>query len=115
MRTTLAIFIGFLLTFSCSAQLMEGELKDSKRNLLEPFEFQMKETTTGALYYRIAVDRTGKVTSAQLLTDRSTPISTPLQVRARSYALSVKFEAGTFYPAFHSGVIKINLLKKVVE
>ncbi|HLU87106.1 MAG TPA: hypothetical protein VKZ44_05070 [Taishania sp.] len=106
-----------LILFSClllcaNAQLVGGELVAEGRKIAVPFDFTMYESTEGAIYYRLAVDRTGKVTSAQLLTDRSIQISTPLQVRARTYVLGLKFEPGTHYPQFHHCEVKINLKKK---
>lgn len=97
------------------AQLMGGELVKEGRKLAVPSEFTMYESTEGAIVYRLSVDRTGKVTSAQIIPEQSSKISTPLQVRARTYVLGLKFESGTHYPQFHECEVKINLVKKPVE
>lgn len=112
------LFVGIAL-FLCNgfshAQLVGGELVKEGRQLAVPSDFTMLESAEGAIFYRLSVDREGKVTSAQLLTDKSSKISTPLQVRARTYVLNLKFEPGTHYPKFHECEVKINLKKKTVE
>lgn len=110
---TLFVVASMLVVSSVSnAQLVGGELVKEGRKLAVTSDFTMHESTEGVLYYRLAVDRTGKITTAQLLADKSAKISTPLQVRARTYVLGLKFEPGTHYPAFHDCEVKINLVKK---
>lgn len=106
------------LSLSCSfsfSQLIGGDLVEEGRKLAVPSDFTMLESIDGTLFYRIAVDRTGKVTSVQLIPEKSAKISTPLYVRARTYVLGLKFEPGTYYPQFHECEIKINLKKKEVK
>lgn len=108
----LIAFAAILLMYNHStAQLVGGELVQEGRKLAVVSDFTMYESTEGAIFYRLSVDREGKVTSAQLLTDKSSKISTPLQVRARTYVLNLKFEAGTHYPKFHDCEVRINLKK----
>lgn len=112
MRLTFLIcllFVNYNISYS---QLIDGELVKEGRKLAVDSDFTMHESTQGAIYYRLSVDREGKVTAAQLLTDKSSQISTPLQVRARTYVLSLKFQPGTHFPKFHDCEVKINLVKK---
>lgn len=112
------LFLIVAMSLYCNlsqAQLIGGELVKEGRKLAVPSDFTMHESTQGAIFYRLSVDRTGRVTSAQLLADKSVIISTPLQVRARTYVLNLKFEPGTHYPAFHDCEVKINLVKKKTE
>lgn len=112
----LSIIITLLLSgWFSHAQLVGGELVAEGRKLSVPSDFTMFESTEGAIFYRLSVDREGKVTSAQLLADKSSKISTPLQVRARTYVLNLKFEPGTYYPKFHGCEVKINLVKKKID
>lgn len=110
----LPFLIGSLLFIHnvCYSQLIGGELVKEGRKLAVASDFTMQESTEGAIFYRLSVDREGKVTSAQLLADKSSQISTPLQVRARTYVLNLKFQPGTYYPKFHDCEVKINLVKK---
>lgn len=109
------LFLLLLSSTSLKAQLVGGDLVQSGRKLAVDFNFIVEESIEGALFYRLAVDHTGKVTSVQLLTDKSAKISTPMQVRMRTYVLGLKFEPGTFYPKFHDCEVKINLVKKTSE
>lgn len=111
MRLTFLICLLFSYNTSYS-QLIGGELVKEGRKLAVASDFTMHESTEGAIYYRLSVDREGKVTSAQLMTDKSSQISTPLQVRARTYVLNLKFQPGTHFPKFHDCEVKINLVKK---
>lgn len=102
--------------FACNfsyAQLIGGELVQEGRKLAVPSDFTMYESTEGAIFYELAVDREGKVNGVRLLTEKSSKISTPLQVRARTYVLNLKFEPGTHYPKFQQCEVKINLVKKI--
>ncbi len=104
----------FILTFcatSLNAQLVGGDLVQSGRKLATDFNFIVEESIEGALFYRIAVNHEGKVTSVQLLTEKSAKISTPMHVRMRTYVLGLTFEPGTYYPKFHDCEVKINLVK----
>jgi hypothetical protein len=112
MRLTSLICLLLLSSNISYSQLIGGELVKEGRKLAVASDFTMHESTEGAIYYRLAVDREGKVTSAQLLSDKSSQISTPLQVRARTYVLGLKFQPGTHYPKFHDCEVKINLIKK---
>ncbi len=105
----ISLFICCNLSYS---QLMGGELVQEGRKLAVPSDFTMYESTEGAIFYELSVDREGKVTGAKILTDKSSQISTPLQVRARTYVMGLKFEPGTHYPKFHRCEVKINLVKK---
>lgn len=104
-----SLFFSYNISYS---QLIGGELVKEGRKLAVASDFTMYESTEGAIYYRLSVDREGKVTGVQLLTDKSSQISTPLQVRARTYVLNLKFQPGTHYPKFHDCEVKINLVKK---
>lgn len=109
------LFVLLLASTGVKAQLVGGDLVQSGRQLAADFNFIVEESMEGALFYRLAVDHSGKVTSVQLLTEKSAKISTPMQVRMRTYVLGLKFEPGTFYPKFHDCEVKINLVKKKSE
>lgn len=112
MKLTFFVFVFVFLSHSSFSQLVGGELVNEGRKLAEPSDFTLLESTEGVLFYRIAVDRTGKVTSAQLLSDKSKAISIPMEVRVYNYVMELKFEPGTYYPKFHGCEVKINLKKK---
>ncbi len=104
------IFASFFVCQFASAQLVGGDVVKEGRKLAEPSSFMMYEDVEGAIFFRLAVDREGKVTSAQFIPDKSIIISTPLQVRAKQYVSQLLFEPGTYYPKFHSCEVKINLV-----
>lgn len=112
MKISFFVFLLVFLSHFSFSQLVGGELVKEGRKLAESSDFTMFESTEGTLFYRIAVDRTGKVTSAQLLRDKSKAISIPMEVRVYNYVMDLKFEPGTYYPKFHDCEVKINLKKK---
>lgn len=103
----------FLLTtalfFSLQSfgQLISGDLLDEGRKLITETSFTMVGSTAGEIYYELAVNREGKVTSEKLLTDKTTINSTPLRYGAKNYVRTLKFEPGTYYPEFHHVVVRI--------
>lgn len=99
-----------LLAYSSSAQLISGDLLDEGRKIITETDYTMIGSTEGEIYYELAVDREGNVTSERLLGDMTTIHSTPLIYKARSYCKTLKFEKGTYYPKFHHVVIRINVL-----
>lgn len=104
-------FAFFVLTFSSHAQLISGDLLDEGRKIITQTDYTIIGSTEGVIYYELAVDREGNVTSARLLGDQTTIHSTPLIYSAKNYCHSLKFEKGTYYPKFHHVVIRVNVVK----
>lgn len=108
----LSIALAFpILSFG---QLMDGEIIDEGRKLLTVTSFIVEDIHAGVLYYELAVDRTGKVTSARLLSEGTTVNSTPAKIKAYKYATSLLFQKGTYYPEFDHVRVKITLVAPAV-
>lgn len=93
-----------VLSFS---QLLDGDLIDEGRRMISSSDFILYDVNEGVLFYELAVDRKGKVTSARLLSEGSTITSTPTRMKARNYLVTLTFEAGTHYPAFHHVRVRV--------
>lgn len=115
MKQVIFLFGMALLSSQLNAQIVSGELVNEGRKLTSEVTFELEESVEGAIYFELAVDRTGKVTGARYLSDKSILISTPAQMRAKNYVMGFKFESGTYYPAFHHCVVKLNLKRKKTE
>lgn len=106
------IALSFLiLAYSTSAQLISGDLLDEGRKIISETDYTMIGSTEGEIYYELAVDREGNVTSERLLGDMTTIHSTPLIYGAKNYCKTLKFEKGTYYPKFHHVVVRVNVVK----
>lgn len=99
------------ITFSAQSQLVSGDLVQEGRKLVSQCDFRLSGGAEGDIYYELAVDREGNVTSERLITERTTVVSTPTRMRAKQMASELKFEPGTHYPHYHHVVIKIAVRK----
>ncbi|MDX1447096.1 hypothetical protein [Lishizhenia sp.] len=101
------IFTAF--TLLASAQV-SGDLKTDNRSLLTSTNFKLKGKSAGVMYFNIAVDSEGAVSSVVLDRSKSTIKSTPSMIQAKNTILKYKFEKGTHYPKYHQGVVKITFV-----
>lgn len=99
-----------LLSFSAHSQLMSGNLIDEGRKLITPQNFQLDGNATGEIYFELAVNREGIVTSERLMKEKTSVVSTPTRIRAKELVSQFKFEPGTYYPEFHHVVVKIKVV-----
>lgn len=107
------IFIVFsLITTVSYCQLIDGTLVDEQRKLKTETNFKITDSNEGIIYYELAVNRKGMVTSAKLLREGTTVISTPTKILARNYAMSLLFEEGTHFPEFHHVRVKVTVAKE---
>jgi len=102
-------------SFNLSAQLISGDLVDEKRNLLSTTDFLLVGNSSGELFYDLSVDIEGNVTSAKLLIDKTTVLSTPTRMRGKLLVSDLKFEPGTYYPKFHHVVVRIKVVLETIE
>ena len=102
----LLVMIAFVLPVFSFGQLMDGDLMDEGRKMISSSDFVLYDANEGVLFYELAVDRTGKVTSARLLLEGSTITATPTRMKARNYLVTLQFEA-THYPQFHHVCVKV--------
>lgn len=103
------IFALLFCSFQSNAQLISGDVVKEGRKLKTPTDFTFESNKTGVIYFELAVDRVGNVTSERLILDKTTITSTPTRVKVKEYVSSLKFEPGTHYPQFHNVVIKITV------
>lgn len=109
----LLVMIAFVLPVFSFGQLMDGDLIDEGRKMISTSDFILYDGNEGVLFYELAVDRTGKVTSARLLSEGSTITSTPTRMKARNYLVTLQFEAATHYPQFHHVRVKVTFKEPV--
>lgn len=98
-----------LLSFSISAQIISGGAKEEKRALLTATDFSISGFKSGDIYYELAIDREGNVTSSRLMNEKTTVVSTPTRMRAKEYVTTFKFEKGTHFPHFQNVVVCIKV------
>ena len=94
------------------SQLIDGSIVTDKRALISTIGFKLIDNNEGVLFYELSVDRTGKVTSATLVKEGTTVISTPTKIKVRNHLMQFKFEAGTHYPEFHKVKVKVTTAKQ---
>lgn len=105
----LTVLLILLSVFPAYSQLVSGDLIQEGRKLISTSTFKVTGSTKGVIYYELAVDREGNVTSDRLLVDKTTVASTPTRMRAKTLVRELKFEKGTYYPQFHHVVVKVTV------
>jgi hypothetical protein len=110
MKTIILFMTLFVSSFSFG-QLISGTLMDEGRKLVTVTDFKVTDNNEGVLFYELAVNRKGLVTSARLLKEGTTVISTPTRIKVRNYLVTLKFEEGTYYPEFHHVKVKVTVKK----
>ncbi|MDX1350714.1 MAG: hypothetical protein R3279_10725 [Putridiphycobacter sp.] len=106
------LLLSFLLfSFFVNAQL-SGNLANDKRAVLRDFYFEIEGHKAGELVFSITVDETGHVVACQLDKAASSGYSTPTMVKAINHIkANLQFVAGSEYPQFHTGTVKITVVK----
>ena len=108
-----AIFFSFMVFTSMAfSQLIDGPIVTDKRPLISTIGFKIIDNNEGVLFYDLAVDPTGKVTSATLIKEGTTVISTPTKIKVRNHLMLLKFQAGTHYPQVHKVKVKVTTAKQ---
>ena len=108
-----AIFFSFMVFTSMAfSQLIDGPIVTDKRPLISTIGFKLIDNNEGVLFYDLAVDPTGKVTSATLIKEGTTVISTPTKIKVRNHLMLLKFQAGTHYPQVHKVKVKVTTAKQ---
>ncbi len=98
-----------LLTLSSHAQLTGGGAAAEGRDVVSGTVFEIEGANNGWAKFSLAVDREGKVTSAQL---EETNLKSSLdKLEVKKHALKIKFEPGTHYPKFHNAEVRITMVK----
>lgn len=108
MRIIVITFIILNVNYSFS-QLISGPVIDEGRKLISTADFIIEDSREGIIFFNVAVDRTGKVSSAKVDPNGTTVVSTPARIIATNYLKELKFQAGTYYPEFHQVRIKVTL------
>lgn len=98
-----------LSLWNAQGQVIGGDLLADQRQLAEDFKFDLYDNEAGVIVFRVAVNREGIVTGAQLVDDKSTIVSTPVYIRAKDYVLKMKFVPATYFPKFHHGEVQITI------
>jgi len=106
-----------LFSILANAQLLSGSLVDEGRKMTSNSTFVIEDSHEGAAVFELAVDREGKVTSAKLISDGTTVVSTPARIKARSHVMGYTFTPGTHFPQFQHVRVKVTLVapKPVIQ
>jgi hypothetical protein len=114
MKSILFYFL-FFLPFLSFGQLLSGPLMDEGRKLITTTNFIVEDSREGVIIFNVAVDRTGKVSSAKVVSSETTVVSTPARIIATNYVKALQFQEGTYYPEFHQVKIKVTLKAPVMS
>lgn len=107
------VFFLFILSSAISyGQLIGGKLVEDGRKMISTSDFKLIDNNIGVVIYELAVNNKGNVTSAKLITDGTTVISTPTRMKVRNTVMKLKFEEGTYFPEFHHVKVKITVVKE---
>lgn len=109
---TAILFSFMVFTSMAFSQLIDGPIVTDKRPLISTIGFKLIDNNEGVLFYDLAVDPTGKVTSATLIKDGTTVVSTPTKIKVRNHLMQLKFQAGTHYPQVHKVKVKVTTAKQ---
>lgn len=104
------VYIALFFTFGANAQLISGDVITEGRQLISKSSFKITGSKAGEVYFELAVDRMGNVTSQRLMTEKTTITSTPTRMKAQEYVSELKFEPGTIYPHFQNVVVKVTVV-----
>ena len=115
MKILTLLFTFTLLSSFSNAQLISGDLLESNRYLLSSFDFTIKSTREGVMYYEVAVNEQGKVTSQRFLPEHSTLTSSLCRMDAINYIKKFEFLAGSLFPKFQYVIVQVNFIKEVKE
>jgi len=115
MKTLTLLFTFILLSNFSNAQLISGDLLESNRYLLSSFDFTIKSSREGIMYYEVAVNEQGKVTSQRFLPKHSTLSSSLNRMDAINYIKKFEFLAGSLFPKFQYVTVQINFVKEDKE
>lgn len=105
------VFFALMMSFASFGQLIDGTLVEAGRKMTSQSDFKVIDQEEGVMYYELAVNPKGKVTSAKYLYEGSTVISTPTRVVVRNYLMKLTFEEGTHFPEFHHVRVKVAITK----
>lgn len=110
------VAVAFFLFFVSNSfsQLVEGALKTDNRTILTDIKPVIDSPNyDGVVYFTIAVNEYGNITSAVVDEARTTIISTPAKINAKQMINSIKFDPGTHFPKNHTGIYKITYKKSI--
>ena len=106
------LFSLFMIVVQTSfGQLMSGRLIEDERKILTLTDFTVQDSNEGVLFFELAVNNLGNVTSAKLLSNGTTVVSTPTRIKVKNELMKWKFQEGTYYPEFHHVTVKITTKK----
>ncbi|NRA11944.1 MAG: hypothetical protein HRT57_08315 [Crocinitomicaceae bacterium] len=105
----LILVLCLLVSTTSYSQLLSSGAKNEGRVVISETPFVLAGSIDGWAKYDLAIDRKGNVTSAKILETNLTRTSAKLQIR--NYVMKMKFTAGTVYPHFHHGTVKVTLVK----
>lgn len=107
-KAFLSSFILLCGNFYVFSQLIEGDLLTDNRKITHDIQYIFsKSNYDGKLFFAIAVDEYGKISSAKVIDNRSTIHSTPARINATKLIYNIKFEPGAKFPKHHSGVYQL--------
>lgn len=103
-------FVLFFYPLLSFGQLISGTAVSEGRKLITKTDFKLKSTMEGVIYYEVAINRKGKITSTTFKPTNSTVKSTPLKIEAVNFLKGLEFDANDLYPEFHHALIAISFV-----
>lgn len=111
MKIIVLLFFAALAS-SSHCQLIGGKLLDDGRKMTSESTFKIVDNNVGVVVYELAVNNKGIVTSAKLINEETTVVSTPTRIKVRNHVMTLKFEEGTYFPQYHHVKVKITVVKE---
>jgi hypothetical protein len=112
MKLILIFSIAICFSSKGYSQLLSGDLIESNRYLTKPVDFNIKSNIQGVMYFELAVNELGKVTSQRFLQEKSTLKSTTCKMDAVNYIKKMEFLGGSLFPKFQYVIIQLNFIKE---
>lgn len=101
----------FLLIGFAGFSQLSGDIRDAGRAILTETSYTIESSHNGTVVVDISVDIEGNVTSARIVSARTTVKSTPAKMKALNYVKKFEFQKGTAYPKYHQGTVVLHLVK----
>lgn len=101
----------FLLIGLTGFSQISGDIRDADRALLTETNYTLESTHNGTVTIDISIDIEGNITSARIVSDKTTVKSTPAKMKALNYVKKFEFQKGTAYPKYHQGRVVLHLIK----
>lgn len=114
MKTIILILFSFI-SHQALSQIF-GQILLDRREVQELIDFTVPYSKEGKLVFDIRVNVDGKVTSCELVEEKSTITAMGPMIQAKNKIIQhLVFKKGIGYPEFHKGYVQINTVQGTIE